>query len=268
MSSAGPFLPWFAPKLSRAMRGVLSNIGHKAVFSRGERIYESPGFFHKLMLVERGIVAKALMDPFHADPLLLALSGPGALCGSYETLYLQDRMERSHWCMTSTSVIIVNADLLLRICDQNPVWQRELTHYCSVSAISDRLGLLVVHSASAEERLGMVLIASSAVVCEDFLERLLNPNVQWVVMEALPSMRVVTSALSMTPAEVRGVLHAWAAEDVIRRRPHKVLLSRRRFVQYWSRMEPILSTAGAKGAESARRSVMPVRDCPFPDPMF
>lgn len=114
----------------------------------------------------------------------------------------------------------------------------------------------------------MFLIASSAVVCEDFLERLLNPNVQWVVMEALPSMRVVTSALSMTPAEVRGVLHVWAAEDVIRRRPHKVLLSRRRFVQYWSRMEPILSTAGAKGAESARRSVMPVRDCPFPDPMF
>ena len=58
------------------MRGVINNLGHRTVFMRGERIYESPGFFQKLMLVERGVVAKALLDPFHKDPLLISLSGP------------------------------------------------------------------------------------------------------------------------------------------------------------------------------------------------
>lgn len=43
------------------------------------------------MLVRRGIVARALMDPLHADPLLVSLSGPRALCGSCETLYVQTR---------------------------------------------------------------------------------------------------------------------------------------------------------------------------------
>lgn len=143
MSLTSAFLPWFAPKLSRSMRGVINNLGHRTVFMRGERIYESPGFFQKLMLVERGVVAKALLDPFHKDPLLISLSGPGAFCGSYETLFLQDRMQRRHWCMTTTEVVVANADLLLRICDQNPSWQRELSHYSSICAVSDRLGLLL-----------------------------------------------------------------------------------------------------------------------------
>lgn len=125
MPAASSLLPWFVPRLSRPMIGVLNNLGHEMHYTRGEVLYESPGFFRPLMLVRRGIVARALMDPLHADPLLVSLSGPRALCGSCETLYVQDRMVRRHWCMTSVDVHVVNADLLLRICDQNPLWQRE-----------------------------------------------------------------------------------------------------------------------------------------------
>ena len=121
MPAASSLLPWFAPRLSRPMMGVLNNLGHEMHYTRGEVLYESPGFFRPLMLVRRGIVARALMDPLHADPLLVSLSGPRALCGSCETLYVQDRMVRRHWCMTSVDVHVVNADLLLRICDQNPL---------------------------------------------------------------------------------------------------------------------------------------------------
>ena len=113
MPAASSLLPWFAPRLSRPMIGVLNNLGHEMHYTRGEVLYESPGFFRPLMLVRRGIVARALMDPLHADPLLVSLSGPRALCGSCETLYVQDRMVRRHWCMTSVDVHVVNADLSL-----------------------------------------------------------------------------------------------------------------------------------------------------------
>lgn len=151
MPAASSLLPWFAPRLSRPMIGVLNNLGHEMHYTRGEVLYESPGFFRPLMLVRRGIVARALMDPLHADPLLVSLSGPRALCGSCETLYVQDRMVRRHWCMTSVDVHVVNADLLLRICDQNPLWQRELSNYSAICALSDRLGMLVTHATSLEE---------------------------------------------------------------------------------------------------------------------
>ena len=107
MPAASSLLPWFAPRLSRPMIGVLNNLGHEMHYTRGEVLYESPGFFRPLMLVRRGIVARALMDPLHADPLLVSLSGPRALCGSCETLYVQDRMVRRHWCMTSVDVHVV-----------------------------------------------------------------------------------------------------------------------------------------------------------------
>lgn len=63
--------------------------------------------------------------------------------------------------MTSVDVHVVNADLLLRICDQNPLWQRELSNYSAICALSDRLGMLVTHATSLEERLGVLMIASS-----------------------------------------------------------------------------------------------------------
>ena len=62
MPAASSLLPWFAPRLSRPMIGVLNNLGHEMHYTRGEVLYESPGFFRPLMLVRRGIVARALVD--------------------------------------------------------------------------------------------------------------------------------------------------------------------------------------------------------------
>ncbi|MDO5530427.1 Crp/Fnr family transcriptional regulator [Sutterella sp.] len=264
MKSTSPFLPWFAPRLSRAMAGVLQSIGHRTVFMRGERIYESPGFFQKLMFVRRGIVAKALVDPFHEDPLFLSLSGPGALCGSYETLYLQDRMQRRHWCVTTTEVTMVNADLLLRICDQNPAWQRELSHYSSVCAVSDRLGMLVAHSTTLEERLGVLLIVCTHVGSPDFLDRLRDESVEWIALGALPSTRVAASILNATPESVREVLRRWAGSDLMRYRSHKILVHRTHFQACWERIAPILRTANSYEAAAQSSGRLPVRDMDIP----
>lgn len=255
-------LPWFAPKLSRSMIGVLSNLGHAVKFSRGESVYESPGFFRRLMLVRSGIVARALMEPVRPDPLLVSLSGPGALCGSYETLYLQDRMPRHHWCMTSVEVSVVNADLLLRICDQNPVWQRELSHYSAVCALGDRLGILITHATTLEERMGVFTIAASLASSPNFMEHFRDPSIEWVPLPVLPSMRVAASLMNASPSQLRSVLRQWLRSDVLRWRSHKILLSRRKFSAFWERVEPILRTV-----ESIEPDVplkMPVRDLELP----
>lgn len=263
MSLTSAFLPWFAPKLSRSMRGVINNLGHRTVFMRGERIYESPGFFQKLMLVERGVVAKALLDPFHKDPLLISLSGPGAFCGSYETLFLQDRMQRRHWCMTTTEVVVANADLLLRICDQNPSWQRELSHYSSICAVSDRLGLLVTHSATVEERLAIFLVANSISANQDFQDLLREGVVEWVALSVIPSLRVAASVINTSPEQIREVLRQWLKEDRIRYLSHKVLVFRELLSGSWQKIQPILQTANVYEAEALRTS-LPVRDLELP----
>lgn len=257
-ASSVSLLPWFAPKLSPSMMGVLNSLGHEVRYTRGEVVYESPGFFRRLMLVRRGIVARALMDPMHSDPLLVALSGAGALCGSCETLYVQDRMVRRHWCMTSAEVLVVNADLLLCICDQNPAWQRELSHYSAICAVCDRLGLLITHATTLAERLGVFTITSALAGDPTFLNRFRDASVEWVPLPVLPSMHVAASLLNANNAQIRAVLHGWLEEDVIRWRSHKILLSRSRFASYWERIEPILRTVEAFEPELPMK--LPVRD--------
>lgn len=139
-------IPWMSPCLSQSMSFVLAGIGHPMKFRRGDVIYTSPGLFGNLMYVRSGFVVKALLDPVRDEPLLLSMAGPGALCGNYENLYVRDRMPRRHWCLTSTEVLVVNQELLLKIADQNPEWQHELSGYSSVSSICDRMGMFLNYS--------------------------------------------------------------------------------------------------------------------------
>lgn len=259
------FKPWFATDLSRPLCTVLRNIGHRMKFVRGEVLYESQGLFQRLMLIETGIVARALMEPFHEAPLLLSVSGPGALCGAYETLYVQDGMIRRHWCMTSASIVVVNAELLLRLCDQNADWQRELEQYRSMCAIGDRLGRLVNRSTSPEERLGIFLVVSSLSLRPDFEKLLRNPGIEWLPLGGLPSAKVLAGLLELSVGQVRLVCREWWKRDVMRYRSHKVLLSRRTFLEYWKKAEPLWN---ATANSSSKYPFMPMRDSVFPDALF
>lgn len=159
-------------------------------------------------------------------------------------------------------VHVVNADLLLRICDQNPLWQRELSNYSAICALSDRLGMLVTHATSLEERLGVLMIASSLSTDSEFLERFRDPSVEWVPLPVLPSMHVAKVLLSANRAKIRGVLQRWLQEDTVRWRSHKILLSRPRFAAFWNRVEPVLRTVAA--TEPGFPIKMPVRDLELP----
>lgn len=135
MNQAPTILPWFSPRLSPSLTAVLQGLGHAMRVPRGEFVYRSPELFGRLMYVRRGLVVKALLEPNHDDPVLMTLSGTGGLCGSYENLYVRDHMSRAHWCVTTSELLVVNAELLLRICDQHAEWQVELSNY---SLLADR----------------------------------------------------------------------------------------------------------------------------------
>ncbi len=238
------FLPWFSPSLSFSMAAVMQSLGHAVVFRRGEVVYESPErFFGKLMFVRRGIVVKALMDPSHDEPLLVTMSGPGGLCGSYENLYMHDRMPRRHWCMTTTEVLMVNSELLLRICDQNQAWQHELTNYSASSALSDRLGLIVNHSGTRDARVGTFLILCAMQYDAEFLKKLMSPGVEWVPLPVLPSRHVVRLVTNIGSEALGDVLQSWLKKGAFRYRSHKLLLRREVFEDYWNRLSPILRTS-------------------------
>lgn len=94
MPAASSLLPWFAPRLSRPMMGVLNNLGHEMHYTRGEVLYESPGFFRPLMLVRRGIVARALMDPRTRTRSLYRLVARGLFAE-----VVKHFMYRIEWCV-------------------------------------------------------------------------------------------------------------------------------------------------------------------------
>lgn len=226
-------LPWFSPRLSQSMVGVLSALGHTVTRSRGTTIYSSPGLFDKLMYVKSGFVAKALLDPIREEPLLLSLSARGALCGGFENLYVRDRLQRRHYCLTTTEILIVNQDLLLRIADQNPEWQRELSGYSSVSALCDRMGVLVNHSGEVEERLGALLLLMLNEQAPEQMEYLSTPTVEWVELPFMPGLKTISILIDAGVPAVRAVIEKWAAVRAVRYRAGRIWLNRAVFQQYW-----------------------------------
>lgn len=110
--------PWLSPKMSQSMIGVMNGLGHNVQYGRGEEIYTSPNLFERLMFVRSGVVVKALQDPVRSEPLMLSLSCAGAMCGSFENLYVRDRLPRRHYCLTNAELLVINQELLLKIADQ------------------------------------------------------------------------------------------------------------------------------------------------------
>lgn len=233
-------LPWLSPRLSQSMRFVLAGIGHSQRFARGEVIYSAPGFFGTLMYVRSGFVVKALLDPVRDEPLLLSLAGAGALCGSYENLYVRDRMPRRHWCLTTTEVLIVNQELLLKIADENYEWQRELAGYSSSAALCDRLGMYLNYSGSVEERFGTLLLLMLQGENPTVASNLVAQGIEWIELSFFPDKLTIARLLGCKFEMINEVIRQWVKDDVIRRRGHKIWFRRKVFINYWNWFLPFL----------------------------
>lgn len=251
-------IPWMSPCLSQSMRFVLTGIGHPVQFRRGEVIYASPGLFGSLMYVRSGFVVKALLDPVRDEPLLLSIAGPGAFCGNYENLYVRDRMPRRHWCLTSTEVLVVNQELLLKIADQTSEWQHELSGYSSVSSICDRMGMFLNYSGTVEERLGALLLLMLHSERPSVMANLFAKGVEWVELPFYPDKGTLARLLGCRFETVNGTVRQWVEHDDIRKRSRKIWLRRRTFLKYWEWLMPFLQQSraeerAAQALEEARR---------------
>lgn len=238
MNQAPTILPWFSPRLSPSLTAVLQGLGHAVRVPRGEFVYRSPELFGRLMYVRRGLVVKALLEPNHDDPILMTLSGTGGLCGSYENLYVRDHMSRAHWCVTTSELLVVNAELLLRICDQHAEWQVELSNYSSASALSDRLGLIVNHVLSPRERLGVFWILCAQQFDKEFVRKLATPGIEWVVSPVVPPRRVAAFITNMGSTRVGEILREWRDGHTLRYRSRKIYVRRSVFFEYWKALLP------------------------------
>ncbi len=223
------------------MAGVMNGLGHSAQYRRGDVIFEERGFFPKLMFVRSGVIVKALMDASYQQPLQMSLAGPGALCGNCDTLYINDHIPRRHKCLSRTEVLVVNAELLLRICDQNPDWQRELNSYSVSCSISDRYGLLFNHSLSLEERVGAFIVICSFQMDPLFLSRLHSRGIEWLELPVLPSRTVVGVILNACSEQVGGIFRRWLRTDAVRYRAHKILLRRVCFETFWAKTKNMIA---------------------------
>lgn len=235
--------PWFSPKITPSLTAVLQGIGHSAHFSRGDVIYRSPELFGRLFFVRHGVVAKGLLEPSHSYPILVTMAGTGSLCGAYENLYVNDRMPRLHWCVTSTELLVVNPDLLLRLCDQHVDWQVELSNYSSLCARCDQIGLIANHLGSPEERLGAFWILHCLQFDKEILGKLATPGIEWVVAPSFPSRSVAASVTGCSVDEIARVVRGWRNQHALRYRARKVFLKREVFAEYWGWIEPVLQSS-------------------------
>lgn len=222
------------------MIGVMNGLGHSVRYTRGEEIYSSPNIFERLMFVRSGIVAKALKDPVREEPLMLSLSCAGAMCGSFENLYVRDRLPRSHYCITNADVLVINQELLLKIADQNALWQRELMNYSTYCALCDRMGMVANRYGTIEERLGalmMLILIESTPSMERVLQ---SRGADWLGFTTFPMLVTVAQLLGTDVSTLHTAVRAWIDAGKLRKRSGKFWFHRATFEGYWSWLQNIV----------------------------
>lgn len=215
------------------MVGVMTGLGHSVRYQRGEVIYGSPNLFGKLMFIRSGVVAKALIDPVRDEPLMLSLGTTGALCGSYENLYVNDRLPRRHYCLTTSEVLVVNQELLLKIADQNADWQQELANYASYCALCDRLGMLVNRAGSLEQRFGALMVLLQSEMDPEIEKNISSTGIDWMPLFIFPAFKSMSIVLDSDATELHEVVRNWNTQGIIRRRAGKLWVKRAVFHDYW-----------------------------------
>lgn len=146
--------------------------------------------------------------------------------------------------------------LLLKIADQNPEWQHELSGYSSVSSICDRMGMFLNYSGTVEERLGALLLLMLHCEKPAAMANLFSKGVEWVELPFYPDKGTIARLLGCKFETVSDVVRQWGSHDDIRRRSRRIWLRRRTFLKYWEWLMPFMqqSRAEERAAEALRQA--------------
>lgn len=206
-------MPWFSPAVSPEISRVMHNLGYRTELWPGDEL--GGRFFHRVVFVERGFAANAVLNPGSHTPLQMTLAGAGSFAVSGSSLCVDDHQPRRYWALTRCTTLSVSPEILLRLAEVESAWSKELASYHMRRCVSERFGQMVCHVAKPDRRLG-VLLAASLEVVKHPVRKLKETVDGWVCLPHLPSRKLIASVISCSPTTIDPVIRDWAQKGIIR----------------------------------------------------
>ncbi|MCF0253171.1 MAG: hypothetical protein HUK26_02405 [Duodenibacillus sp.] len=220
------------------MSRIISSLGHSFVLARGERFGTNP-FFDKVIYVKRGFLVQALLNPGSHTPFMMFMAGPGSLAAMSSAISSVDNLPRKLWAGTSCELLSISPEILLRLADVEPAWGEDLLSYGVRRAVSERIGMMVTQVADFDRRCGVFLWA---VYCagEPSAASKLASSATWLPLLNLPSRKLLMNVISSSRTTVDDVIRRWAADGMIVRKNHQLLVRRSFLHEQWQWIRPFL----------------------------
>lgn len=243
MHSFGVLTPWFSPRLTPHATRVVQALGHPIRAHRGAVLGAEDSRVTRLLFVQRGLVARTLVNPRRSQPLAWQLAGAGSLCGGCQNMYSGEHWPRRHVALRDSEVLEVPHELMLKIADRDVALHREMAAYCERSAMSDKLGMLVTQLSSNAERvrhfMAAALIHSGVRLAPSTEEA---PS--WLRLPPLPRRAEVAQAIGCSHDVLDRILLGMIESGDLERRPGALFVTRRLVEPSWEWLRVTL------GAES------------------
>ena len=202
-------VPWFAPKVSPALNTIVRNLGHRVDKSKGDVLYETGSMFERLMYVQSGTAARAVLMPgFEDTPFFVLLALQGSLIGCVETLYSKDSVMRRQWAVNNCEVLTIPKEILLKLADHEPSWHKELAGYNAATTLADRIGLPID-------------------------EELRDEKKDWLALPSFPPRKLIGQVIGCETSLIDKVVEDWQNEGSLKKIHRNALMRRTKLCEYF-----------------------------------
>lgn len=227
-------MPWFSPAVSPEISRVMHNLGYRTELWPGDQI--GRGLFRRVVFVERGFVANAVLEPGSHTPFQMIVSGPGSFAVTGSALCSDDNQPRSYWALTPCTTLSVSPEILLRLSEVESSWNQELSSYYRRRCVSEKFGQMVCHVAKPERRFG-VFLASSLYATTPLRSNKLNAS-PWVKLPALPSRKLIASVISCSSTTLDQVVREWVNKNALTHENGALWMKRTELQAHWQWLKP------------------------------
>ena len=211
-------VPWFAPKVSPALNTIVRNLGHRVDKSKGDVLYETGSMFERLMYVQSGTAARAVLMPgFEDTPFFVLLALQGSLIGCVETLYSKDSVMRRQWAVNNCEVLTIPKEILLKLADHEPSWHKELAGY----------------KGDPHQRLGSFIYAYCSRSGLPIDEELRDEKKDWLALPSFPPRKLIGQVIGCETSLIDKVVEDWQNEGSLKKIHRNALMRRTKLCEYF-----------------------------------
>ena len=227
-------VPWFAPKVSPALNTIVRNLGHRVDKSKGDVLYETGSMFERLMYVQSGTAARAVLMPgFEDTPFFVLLALQGSLIGCVETLYSKDSVMRRQGAVNNCEVLTIPKEILLKLADHEPSWHKELAGYNAATTLADRIGLMVTREGDPHQRLGSFIYAYCSRSGLPIDEELRDEKKDWLALPSFPPRKLIGQVIGCETSLIDKVVEDWQNEGSLKKIHRNALMRRTKLCEYF-----------------------------------